>query len=154
MGTVVPSKESHPYTVAWLHQQIRVTGHRRILFKSDQEPSIQALKNAVVREPDKSLEVVHEESAVKDSDGNGAVEQAVRILADEVRVLKCATDSGFLGRTPYELSRGRKMNKPMLSFGEACLYRPLSVLARKLDARWEEGIYLTTLEQSLEHIVG
>eukprot|EP00971_Amphidinium_carterae_P045628 898034-Amphidinium_carterae.1 len=25
MGTVVPSKESHPYTVAWLHQQIRIT---------------------------------------------------------------------------------------------------------------------------------
>eukprot|EP00971_Amphidinium_carterae_P307732 6115907-Amphidinium_carterae.1 len=59
-----------------------------------------------------------------------------------------------LGRTPYELSRGRKMCKPILIFGEACLYRPLGALARKLDARWEEGTYLTTLEQSLEHIVG
>eukprot|EP00971_Amphidinium_carterae_P229803 4560138-Amphidinium_carterae.2 len=91
-------------------------GHRRILFKSDQEPSIQELKNAVVRELDKSLE-------------------AWLVMTSS-------------RRTPSELSRGRKMCKPILSFGEGCLYRPLVALARKLDARWEKGTYLTTLEQT------
>eukprot|EP00971_Amphidinium_carterae_P199695 3963397-Amphidinium_carterae.2 len=59
-----------------------------------------------------------------------------------------------VGRTPYEQSRGRKMQKPILTFGEGCLYRPLGALARKLDARWEIGVYLTTLEHSIEHVIG
>eukprot|EP00971_Amphidinium_carterae_P118651 2350651-Amphidinium_carterae.1 len=58
-----------------------------------------------------------------------------------------------LGRTPYELNRGRKMSKATLGFGEACYFRPLGSLAQKLDARWEEAAYLTTMEQSLEHVV-
>eukprot|EP00971_Amphidinium_carterae_P210793 4182807-Amphidinium_carterae.2 len=155
MGTVAPSKESHLYTVACIHQQIRITRHRRFLFKSDREHNDRALKNAVTRELDKSVGVFHEESAVKDSDGNGAVEQTVRILADEVRALKCATDTSL----QQVLETGRPAIAWLLmhaghTLGEGCLYRPLGALARKLDARWEVAVWLTTLEQSLEHVVG
>eukprot|EP00971_Amphidinium_carterae_P047099 927510-Amphidinium_carterae.1 len=71
-GCVLPSKEVHPYTVAWMEHQVHITGHRRVLLKSDQEHSITALKKALCRELDRSIEIIHEESAVKDSDGNGA----------------------------------------------------------------------------------
>ncbi len=55
-------------------------GHRRIIFRSDNEAPILALKRAVgaTSKSEHGVDVVMEKSAVGDSSGNGAAELAVR----------------------------------------------------------------------------
>eukprot|EP00974_Lingulodinium_polyedra_P067665 6552644-Lingulodinium_polyedra.AAC.1 len=49
MAHLLPRKGADPYAVARVVQDIRNTGYKRIILKSDQEPSIMALKQEVKR---------------------------------------------------------------------------------------------------------
>eukprot|EP00974_Lingulodinium_polyedra_P061448 5929748-Lingulodinium_polyedra.AAC.1 len=46
---LLPRKGADPYSVARVVQDIKNTGYKRIILKSDQEPSIMALKQEVKR---------------------------------------------------------------------------------------------------------
>ncbi len=72
-------------------------GHRRIILKSDNEPAILALKEAVRREG--GLEIVLEEVLVNDHQANGVVENAVKNAQGQFRVLEDALDSRIGRRT-------------------------------------------------------
>ena len=63
-------------------------GLRRFVFKSDQEPSILALKNRVVETLGKKCEVILEESPVDDHQANGEIENCIKELEKQIRVLK------------------------------------------------------------------
>ena len=64
-------------------------GLRRLVFKSDQEPAILALKQAV-RESMPTVEFVMEESPVEEHQSNGTIEVTVREIQKQVRVMKSA----------------------------------------------------------------
>ena len=88
---VMPTKGvGHPWCVKALVQQLSLAGHRRLVLRSDGEHSIMALKTQVVAElsRDHGVEVVPEESAVGDSQGNGLAEQAAREVKAKVRSLR------------------------------------------------------------------
>eukprot|EP00971_Amphidinium_carterae_P352148 6492451-Amphidinium_carterae.1 len=183
-ATVVPGKSAdHVYVLRWLRHQVRVAGHARILWKSDQEPAVKALRENVMREM-KDITIILEESPTKDSQANGAVEKANHMLANQCRVLKlqleadcgmafptthcvipwlvsyaCVTYNFFhinyTGRTPYELARGKKMGRPLFYFGERCLYLPTGIMTKqaKLAPKWQKGAFAGMLEHSLEYLV-
>ncbi len=71
---VVPSKGLDAYAVGRLKKDVEQLGHRRIVTKSDNEPAILALKEAVRRESD--VEIAVEEVPVGDHQANGSVESA------------------------------------------------------------------------------
>ena len=64
-------------------------GLRRLLFKSNQESSILALKQAV-RESMPTVEFVMEESPVEEHQSNGTIEVTVRETQKQVRVMTSA----------------------------------------------------------------
>ena len=72
---IMTEKGVNPYAVKRLAQLINRLGYRRVIIKSDQEPSIIALKEAVKRELE--MEVSFEESPVGEHQSNGAIENAV-----------------------------------------------------------------------------
>ena len=62
-------------------------GLRRLVFESDQEPAILALKQAV-RESMPAVEFVMEESPVEEHQSNDTEEVTVREIQKQVRVMK------------------------------------------------------------------
>ena len=52
-------------------QDIESMGIRRMTFKTDQEPAIVALRERIVGDLGKNVEVIDEESPVGDHQGNG-----------------------------------------------------------------------------------
>ena len=121
-------------------------GLRRLVFKSDQEPAILALKQAV-RESMPTVEFVMEESPVEEQQSNGTIEVTVRETQKQVRVMKSALEErmkcevlsrhpilAFLvehagrvmssyqvgrdGLTAYELHAGKPYRRQLVEFGE------------------------------------
>eukprot|EP00969_Alexandrium_andersonii_P247365 10931120-Alexandrium_andersonii.AAC.1 len=58
--------------------EIAYLGHRQVVLKSDQEPLIVALGEALQRECGASVEATMEESPVGESESNGMAERAVQ----------------------------------------------------------------------------
>ena len=83
----VLKKGADEHTVRMLQNALYKLGHHRVVFKSDQEPSIVALKHRVAKEtPDR--EFVMEESPVGDSQSDGLVENSIREIQKQARILK------------------------------------------------------------------
>ena len=128
-------------------------GFRRLVFKSDQEPAILALKQAV-RESMHTVEFVMEESPVEEHQSNGTIEVTVREIQKQVRVMKNALEErmkcevlsrhpilAFLvehavkwmsrcqvgrdGRTAYELHAGKQYRRQLVEFGERVYFMPI-----------------------------
>ena len=87
---VVLKKGVDPYSIKVLTDMILFTGHKRVIFKSDGESSIKALKDAVKGAADFNMGV--EVSPVGDSKANGEVEWAIKTVQGQVRTLKSALD--------------------------------------------------------------
>ena len=116
------------------------------MFKSDQEPAILALKQAV-RESMPTVELAMEESPVEEHQSNGTIGVTVREIQKQVRVMKSALEErmkcevpsrhpilaflvehaerlmlrcqvGHDGRTAYELHAGKPYRRQLVEFGE------------------------------------
>ena len=127
-------------------------GLRRLVFKSDQEPAILALKQAV-RESMPTVEFVMEESPVEEHQSNGTIEVTVREIQKQVRVMKSALEErmkcevpsrhpilaffvenvgrlmstyqvGREGRTAYELHADKPYCSQFVEFGERVYFMP------------------------------
>ena len=149
---VVPRKGEDQAVVRRLRSIIDFLGYKRLLFKSDQEAAILALKRRVSEEMPQ-VEFLMEESPVGDSRANGTIEVAVREVGRLVRTLKDAVEfkckvqipsthpiltwlvkhaSAILtryqvgkdGRTAWELTRGKPYRRKMLPFAEMVEYIP------------------------------
>ena len=95
-SNVVPSKGVNPYAVMRCVQNIKLLGYYKLLFKSDQEPAIVAFREAVkVALADEKIEVMPEESPVGESQANGEVENAVRMIKAQVRKMRLSLESRY-----------------------------------------------------------
>ena len=158
------------------------SGH--IVLKSDGEPSIVALREALAKYH--GGRVVQESSAKGESASNGAVEVAGRTVREFVRVLKeqvehlsgvqleCAGNltqwmvrwaamlcSRYLvgqdGLTAYERRRGRRCRMPVVIFGEKVWFKEIRAGKERKDkfqSEWLEGIWLGHSRSANEHIIG
>ncbi len=91
MEWVVPSKGVESYAVETVKKMVERLGYRKIIRKSDNEPAILALKEAVRRESD--VEIVMEEVPVGDHQANGLVGNAVKNVQGKFRVIQDALES-------------------------------------------------------------
>ena len=88
---VVERKGPVDCTVRRLVADLDWLGLRRLLFKSNQESSILALKRGkAVRESMPTVEFVMEESPVEEHQSNGTIEVTVRETQKQVRVMTSA----------------------------------------------------------------
>ena len=74
---IVPRKGTHSYAVEVLLRLISTLGYTRVILKSDQEPTIIALKD-MVKNACKDCEITMEVSPVGESSSNGQIEPQIR----------------------------------------------------------------------------
>ena len=95
-----------PQAIKRLSSEVGKLGHPEMVLKSDGEPAIVALKQRVKQE--RPERIVLEESPVKESQANGAIENAIRQVQGQVRTIKDCLESRIgtrlTGQEPY--SRG------------------------------------------------
>ena len=89
----VPQKGVCPYAVQRMVKDLKLLGHKRVVMKSDGEPAIVALKDAVKRESE--VEIVPEESPVGEHQANGEVEAAVKQVQGQFRTTNDALDTRY-----------------------------------------------------------
>eukprot|EP00435_Cladocopium_sp_Y103_P014191 s2521_g3.t1 len=92
-ATFVDSKGATPYAVKFAAAFLKNLGYRKVVLKSDGEHSIVALKEAAAREA--AIESVPEESPVGDHQANGLVENAIREVKRQIRVLRSALEESI-----------------------------------------------------------
>ena len=161
------------------------SGYRgeKLTFKTDQEPSIVALKKAIAVA--RMGETVPIESPVRASQSNGMMEGAVKIWQDQLRTIKhhvefrlrkqIEVDSALFswlipycadiinkfrigadGRTSYERITSHKSKHFIIGFGEVVDY----VLEtdkgnrHKADSRVGQGIFLGYIWRTTEYLIG
>ena len=145
-ATTVPAKGiQDSYSTKWGVETITSLGHAKIVVQSDDESSIKAWKDSVVKMV--STTIIPAESTPHDHQAQGAVERHVGILKDQIRTMAHAMESSFKkkidkknplwswlpshaaavicrykvgpdGRTPETRRTGRPWNRPGLEFGE------------------------------------
>ena len=150
-----PGKGVDEYAVEVLTSELLHSGHAGVTLKSDQEPSILALKAAAAaRAKLQGVAVFMEEAPAYDSRSNGLAEAAVREAKNQIRTLVAASaghygqdlggDSvlmpwlvayagsvlnrarvGIDGKTAYELRKGRRHQRTLPIFGERVFYQIL-----------------------------
>ena len=160
----VPSKGvSHPYPAKALMTDLDFMGYKRIIMKSDQEPAITALVEAVKH--GWHGEIVPEASPKGESKSNGEVERAVQSMHGLARTIKDYVEqqsgvtldskhpllawliehcSNLLlilhkgephdGHTAYMRLKGKPWRVEMPGFGEVVDYRKRT--RHKLETRW------------------
>jgi len=148
---VIREKGPEEYIVRRFVEDLRLLGYKRLILKTDQEVSLTSLCGRI-----KELwegEVVPENSAVGDSQGNGAIESGVAVAGGQIRALKLMLEdrfreeigsdhaiipwlvdyAGFLltrfgigrdGKTPYKLLKGKDWDMPLYELGECVQYKP------------------------------
>ena len=138
-ATFVPAKGRDPYAIKYTTAFLRSLGYKRVVLKSDGEPAIVALKEHAAKEA--GLEFVSEESPVGDHQANGLIENAIREVKRQIRVLRsvleekigrvlsdedpvlswlprqaadllCRYKKGADGRTPEARRSGKQWRKP------------------------------------------
>jgi len=82
---VVPQKGNHWYGIKILSGVIESLGHSKIILKSDQEPALLSLKDAVKSEA--RINLVLEESPEYESRSNGEVERAIQTIQGQFRAM-------------------------------------------------------------------
>ncbi len=83
-----------------LEDDLMSMGYEELVVKSDQEPSILALKNAMKQRCCSYIDIVPEESPRYDSQSNGGTEVGVMLIRGLFRTLKLALESKIEKHTP------------------------------------------------------
>ena len=176
-ATVVPRKGPDPYAVRRLGQDLtQIYGYKRVVLKSDQEQAIKKLKSQVRLDFD--LEIPEEQSCAYDSQSNAEVENSIQQVEGQIRTVKLQLEhrlgdklpidspllpwlvrhsgatlsryqKGTDGQTAYRRLRGRPFNRTVTEFGECIWYYvPKSGHRGKIDARWNDGVFLGCREEA------
>lgn len=179
----MPSKGvEHQYCVAVVVKILKCLGHQHSVLKTDTEPSLVALRNAVQLQ----ISGLGFENATKgESESNGPIESAVGRLQAQARTLKCALEFNYElslpprhpvlcwlvdycgtllsrfqrgpdGRTAYERSTGKTWKIKLPEFGENVWYQPLKGERAhgKLEPKFELGVFLGIQEGTAMRWVG
>ena len=73
---MVEEKGPNEYAIEQVKEDIESMEIRRMIFKTDQEPAILALKERVIEALGTKVEVIEEESLVGDHQANGEIENS------------------------------------------------------------------------------
>ena len=92
----MPQKGNHAYGIKILSGVIESLGHSKVTLKSDQEPAILSLKDAVKSEV--RVDIVMEESPEYESKSNGEVERATQVIQGQFRAMKDRLESRYKQR--------------------------------------------------------
>ena len=160
---------------------IGLLGYPEIIFKSDNEPSFVALKDAVKME--RHERIVMENPPVKESKSIGAVENAVQQVQGQFRALKDTLESrigirisgesavvpwlvmhsartldrfniGLDGKAPYRRWKGKDFRREIAEFCEIVMYlKPGTRGQDTFNSRWERGVWLGVRDESGEIII-
>ena len=179
---LVEEKGVNQYAIKRMGQDLALLGYKKIIMKSDNEPALVALKQAVKAE--RPEEIIMEESPVGESASNGEVENAIKLVEGMFRSIKSSLEErigrklprehmcvpwlirhaaetidryaiGSDGKTNYQRRKGNKFGGSPVEFGETIMFlRAKSVGKDKFDSRWEQGVWLGIREESGEHIIG
>ena len=156
---------------------------QKIAFKTDQEPSIVALKRAIAAL--RVGETVPIESPVRASKSNGKMEGAIGRWQAQLRTVKHFAESklgrrievggplfswlipyvteimnkfkvGPDGRTAYERITGHKCRHIGIGFAENVdfMLEPDKTNLQKADSKWMTGVFLGYIWRSTEYIIG
>ena len=156
----------------------------RIIVKSDQEPSIVQLQKEIARQRGEASTGI-ENSRVGDSDSNGRIERAIREVKGLIRTLRSSLEANAQtkiklddsvvpwivrhaayiitrcridtdGKTAMQKVKGRKVNTPLVPFGETVLFKLPKVMNMPGDFqdRFESGVWLGCTVRSGEHLIG
>ena len=151
-AAIVPTKGADVYAVAELENDVMCSGFTEVLVRSDNEPSILALKESTATVLKLAgVTTKAEESALYDSQSNGLAENAVMDAKDAVRtnlaclvrrfgqeftgehpvlswLVQCSLAMvnryrrGPDGKSAYELSKGRRFARALPYFTEKILF--------------------------------
>lgn len=145
------SKTSNEYVQKAIARFVEETGHKRVVFMSDNEPALVKLKQDAAAKL-RNVEVVHRTAPVGDHRANGNAEVAVREIKRQMRSIRISLEQKLkgkisntspllawmapfaahaincyrrdaTGKTPYEKEFGRKWSRPALEFGEVTYMR-------------------------------
>jgi hypothetical protein len=83
-----PSKGSDSYAAETVKKMVERLGRRKIIMRSDNEPAILALKEAVSRE--RVVEIELEEVPVGDHQAKGLIENAIKNAQGQLRAIEDA----------------------------------------------------------------
>jgi len=148
LARMIPQKGVSKYAIKKLKIDIDQMGYKKIILKSDNEPAIMALKQAV--KDMSTVEIINEESPVGDSKANGDIENAIQRMEGQFRTLKLALDASYNtriegnhaiipwiimhsccllswyqvgsdGKTPFQRWKGRNFRRPIAKVGE-CIF--------------------------------
>ena len=180
----VEQKGAVEWVVKFIVEKLDNIGYRGvpITIKSDQEPAILALKNAIAARRSGTTTPI--DSPVRESQSNGAVEQAVRRWQGQMRTLKSAYEEnmnakltvghplmGWLalwtgevlmkykvkenGRTAYEEITGHRVKHPVVMFGETLNFKLKQDESRrrKLESDWSTGIFVGVDSRTSEALI-
>ena len=89
----VPQKGHIGYAVKVVSGILESLGHSKLIFKSDQEPAILSLKDAVKSES--RIDIVMEEFPEYESKSNGEVERAIQMVQGQIRTMKDRLESRY-----------------------------------------------------------
>ena len=170
-GSTVEAKGRNNYATAFLAGWVRGLGYKKVVFASDNEPSILALL-ADVSASLPEVEIVPRQSVEGDHKGNGLAEVGVREIKGQARVLRSHVEFcykrrlsrdeplfawmvrhaanvinrgriGSDGKTPEQRRTGKQWKRPSLWFGEQCFFKPAATKAvQGADARMVRGVYI------------
>ena len=172
LAHAVPRKGvAHVHGAEQLIRDIEELGYKKVIIKADNEPAMHALQEEVKKQ--RQDETLIENSPVGESQSNGVAERAVQAAGEHIRVVKLALENkvgirfpavrpimswiakhaadminkfhvGPDGKTSYEIIKGEKYTRSLVEFGEKIFFRRGKLSKNKLEARWEEGIFLGT----------
>ena len=183
-GMAIATGEYGEHTIKAVVGDVDSLGYKRILLKSDQQPSIKVLQQHV-----KEVwtgEVVKQNSPVASSQSNGRAEKAIRDLEGHLRTLKLALDSrlgacvptdapvilwlvehsadfisrfrvGRDGKTARERIIGKQDLPNVAEFGESVFYLPLDRdrgQTEELDPKLQVGVWLGLERSTNEAKIG
>ena len=150
LAYTVPNKGTCEYAVRKGTDDVNnVFGYKKVIFKSDQEPSLNVVLNSIQRNA--GDQVIREKSPVGESKSNGEIENAVGRVQGMYRTVRSNLESNYGhkiesnhpalvwlvrfasllmfwyergpdGRTPYYRIKGREFNRKLANFGECIWY--------------------------------
>jgi thiol-disulfide isomerase/thioredoxin len=168
----VPRKGlAHVHGAEQLIRDVEELGCKKFILKADNEPATHALQEELKKQ--QQDETLLGNSPVGESQSNGLAERAVQAAGGHIRVVKLALESsvgirfpairpimswiakhaadmidkfhvGPDGKTSYEIMKDEKYSRSLVEFGEKIFFRHGKLSENKLEARWEEGIFLGT----------
>ena len=166
--------------VSWLIEKLDASGYHGvdIALKSDNEPSILALKDAVALARGCGTPLI--ESPVRESKGNAHVERAIRSWRDQFRTLRHYTERRFgqpipkehaltswlvswsaevlnrfkvraSGRTAFEMATLHKVRHKVVAFGEKVYFQHTYI--GKDDDRKDVGVFVGMMDRSPTYLI-